>query len=124
MKKIIMLATVALISNTLVYGAGPQTAPAQNAQPNAWSRAVNSPDPIHKNGFISDSDISKNFYDALKNDRILSSDTKQNVEIRVYNGKATLQGKVKDNKERKIVNDIAKRIPGIENVKSNLSTRS
>lgn len=123
MKKIIMMATVALMSNALAYGAQP-AAPAQNQTPNAWSRSVNSADPTHNNGFISDNDISKNFYAALQNDRILSNDTKQNVEIRVYNGKATLQGKVKDNKERTIVTNIAKRIPGVESVKSNLSTRS
>ncbi len=124
MKKVtyIMMAMTALLSNGFAYSAQP-AAPAQNQTPNAWSRSTNSSDPSH-NGFISDNDISKNFYAALQNDRILTDDTKHNVEIRVYNGKATLQGKVRDNKERTIVNNLAKRIPGIESVKSNLSTRS
>lgn len=123
MKKVtyIMLAATALAVNA--FAAQP-AAPAQNETPNAWSRSVHSADPQPTNGFITDYQITASFYSALQNDRILSDDTKRNVEIRVYNGKAILQGKVRDNKERTIISNIAKRLPGIESVKSNLSTRS
>lgn len=125
MKKVtyIMLATTALTVNAFA-AQQQEAAPTQNNAQNTWSRAVSSSDPTPANGFITDNQISTNFYAQVQNDRMLSDDTKRTVEIRVYNGKATLQGKVKNNKERALIGNIAKRIPGVESVKSNLSTRS
>lgn len=70
--------------------------------------------------FVSDQDLSKQIYKAIRDDRIFSTDSKVKIQVTVYNGKVTLSGDVKNEEERKRAEILATQLSKQGSVVNNL----
>jgi len=70
--------------------------------------------------FVSDQDLAKEIYKAIRDDRIFSSDSKIKIQVTVFNGKVTLSGDVKNEEEKARAEILATQVNKLKGVVNNL----
>ncbi len=70
--------------------------------------------------FVSDQDLAKEIKQAIKDDRIFSTDSKIKIQVTVFNGKVTLSGDVKNEEEKARAEILATQINKLKGVVNNL----
>lgn len=70
--------------------------------------------------FVSDQDLAKEIKNAIREDRIFSSDSKIKILVTVFNGKVTLSGDVKNEEEKARAEILATQINKLKGVVNNL----
>ena len=70
--------------------------------------------------FVSDQDLAKEIKNAIRDDRIFSTDSKIKIQVTVFNGKVTLSGDVKNEEEKARAEILATQINKLKGVVNNL----
>lgn len=70
--------------------------------------------------FIKDHDLTKAIYDAIRSDRLFLNDSKQTIQVTVFNGKVTLSGIVKTEAEKKRAEFLATQINKLNKVTNDI----
>ena len=98
-----------------------QTTMQQSAPQGAMQQSsVNAKGATGATAFVSDQDLAKEIYKAIRDDRIFSSDSKIKIQVTVYNGKVTLSGDVKNEEEKARAEILATQINKLKGVVNNL----
>lgn len=116
-------ATDAQVNQTKTQTTMQQSAPQGAMQQSAPVKAVDMPSGAKGATaivFVSDQDLAKEIYKAIRDDRIFSSDSKIKIQVTVYNGKVTLSGDVKNEEEKARAEILATQINKLKGVVNNL----
>jgi len=108
-----------VLASTL-YAAGPAADPeADNTAKNEIHNGVNSQSADQQSNAATDVELTRKIRQAVVNDKSLSTYA-HNVKIITNNGTVVLKGPVKDNHEKKTIENKAARIAGADKVRSEI----
>lgn len=98
----------------------PATGPTEPTTPLKGTDLPNTPEDAKKGEFISDHDLAKEIYKAIREDRLFSNDSKIKIQVTVYNGKVTLSGDVKSEAEKARAELLANQLNKLKGVVNNI----
>jgi hypothetical protein len=82
---------------------------------------INTPADANKDAaFVTDHDLTKDIYKAIRDDRTISSDSKIKIQVTVYNGKVTLSGDATSEAEKARAELLANQVNKLKGVTNNI----